>query len=611
MTSNQGTFVATRALAFGSAAMLGFGVFCQPVSASTTVKSQQPASPTNVQVSNVTETGATLSWTTGTADSTGNTYEVINDESDVIPGQPNSSSPSILIKSSSKSVQLSNLRPNKTYYLVVKSIDAKGDISPTSNPVIFTTANPLERKGKIVAYYANWDTYSGYHISDIPANEVNVINYAFAIIDSDGKIALGEPSLDIGQSSSDDSSDPNTIKGNFGQMIKLKKRYPNLKTIISVGGWRNSSQFSKVAATQTSRDTFADSVVQFIKKYDFDGVDIDWEYPLEGGSYPNDQHNPNDPQNYTLLLQTIREKLDAQGALDHKHYYLTVDAAANTTYATKETNLAAMQKYVDWFNLMTYDIHGSWGSYTGQAAPLNTDPADPGKWSDNMAVQLYLKQGVEPDKIVMGMRFFAYEYQNVRDQNNGLYQPYQGTATSVPYNTLVTQVLNRKNQGGFTEHWDSPAESPYLFNGKEFISFEDPASIFMKTEYVDEHNLGGVMIWKLAQDYKSQLLSTIYHNLFVATSSQSQAQQQTVVHQTLESKPTSQYPGHLIQYGYTGIRVNIIQKKLNQEGDDTGVADGIFGPKTLAGVKAFQKTHSLTVDGIVGPQTWNALFKAI
>ncbi|GMA59637.1 glycosyl hydrolase family 18 protein [Alicyclobacillus fastidiosus] len=513
MTINRGKFAATKALAFGSAAMLGFGVFSHPALADTAGENQQPASPTNVQVSNVTETGATLSWT-GTGNGTGDVYEVINDESVAIPGQPNSSSPSILIKTSSTSVQLSNLRPNKTYYLVVKTLDAKGNSSTTSNPVIFTTGNPLERKSKIVGYYANWDTYSGYQVSDIPANELNVINYAFAVIDSDGKIALSDPYADIGQSSSGDSSDANAIKGNFGQLIKLKKRYPNLKTIISVGGWRNSAQFSQVAATQKSRDTFADSVVQFIKKYDFDGVDIDWEYPLQGGSYPNDQHNPNDPQNYTLLLKTIRGKFDTQGALDHKHYYLTIDAAANTTYATKDTNLVAMQKYVDWFNLMTYDIHGSWGSYTGLVAPINTDPADPGKWSDNNAVQLYLKQGVNPDKIVMGVRFFAYEYLGVRDQNNGLYQPYQvGTGTSIPYNKLVTQYLNQKNYSGFTYHWDLSAKSPYLFNGDDFISFEDPASIFMKTEYVDEHNLGGVMIWKLGQDYKGQLLSTIYDNL--------------------------------------------------------------------------------------------------
>ena len=98
--------------------------------------------------------------------------------------------------------------------------------------------------------------------------------------------------------------------------------------------------------------------------------------------------------------------------------------------------------------------------------------------------------------------------------------------------------------------------------------------------------------------------------VFAATSSQSQPHQQTVTHQTPVSKPTPKYPGHLIEYGSTGMYVKEVQQQLNKDGDNVGTVDGDFGPKTLAGVKEFQKSHGLTVDGIVGPETWNALFNS-
>jgi peptidoglycan hydrolase-like protein with peptidoglycan-binding domain len=94
--------------------------------------------------------------------------------------------------------------------------------------------------------------------------------------------------------------------------------------------------------------------------------------------------------------------------------------------------------------------------------------------------------------------------------------------------------------------------------------------------------------------------------VFAATSSQSQPHQQTVTHQTPVSKPTP----HLIEYGSTGMYVKEVQQQLNKDGDNVGTVDGDFGPKTLAGVKEFQKSHGLTVDGIVGPETWNALFNS-
>jgi chitinase len=156
---------------------------------------------------------------------------------------------------------------------------------------------------KVIGYYPAWGTYArNYQVADIPGEKVSHINYAFANI-SGGKCVLGDSYADIDKAFAGDTWDTGVLRGNFNQLIKLREQNPHLQTLISLGGWTWSSNFSDVAATPESRKAFVDSCVDFMEQYKFDGIDVDWEYPVGGGLYPG---KPEDKTNYTLLMQELR-----------------------------------------------------------------------------------------------------------------------------------------------------------------------------------------------------------------------------------------------------------------------------------------------------------------
>ena len=155
----------------------------------------------------------------------------------------------------------------------------------------------------IVGYFVSWGVYArDYVVMDIPADKINFINYAFAKINpGSGTIELGDPYADIDQFYPGDCWDAGCLRGNFHQLQILKEMHPHLNTLISIGGWTWSTYFSDIALTEESREIFAQSCVDFIDLYGFDGIDLDWEYPVEGGLDGN-HHNPNDRENLTSLI---------------------------------------------------------------------------------------------------------------------------------------------------------------------------------------------------------------------------------------------------------------------------------------------------------------------
>jgi len=251
-------------------------------------------------------------------------------------------------------------------------------------------------------------------------------------------------------------------------------------------------------------------LLEFVLKYGFDGVDLDWEYPVGGGETDN-INRPEDKQNYTLLLQKIRETFDAQSTKDGKKYLLTIASGAGQWHADNmELNL--IQQYVDYIQLMTYDIHGSWDPLTGLNAPLYQDP-DSGyyfEWSVQDAVQTYINNGVPANKIVMGVPFYGRVYNQVNNVNSGLYQSFTGGGSAKSYAELEANYINKN---GFIRYWEPNSKVPWLFNGSQFISYDDVESMGYKTSFIKLMGLGGAMMWELSQDPNKVLLSKIYNDL--------------------------------------------------------------------------------------------------
>lgn len=364
---------------------------------------------------------------------------------------------------------------------------------------------------RVVAYFVAWGVYGrNYHVSDIPADKITHINYAFANI-SNGECVLGDPYADIDKYYPGDSWDAGALRGNFNQLNKLKAEHPHLKTLISVGGWTWSKYFSDVALTETSRKKFVTSCIDFMSRYGFDGIDIDWEYP-GGGGLAGNISRPEDKQNYTLLMREFRRGLDALEAQDGGDYLLSIAAPAGYDKAAY-LEIAELAATLDWINIMTYDFHGSWDPATNHQSALFNPAANPadGRYTTDSATQLYLNAGTPPDKLVIGLPFYGRGWGCVGSADNGLYQPsgcaLQGTwePGNFDYKDLAANYIG----AGWTRHWDSAAMVPWLYKPDGgFITYEDNESIGHKTDYVLTNALGGVMFWELSGD-NGELLGAI------------------------------------------------------------------------------------------------------
>ncbi|MFN8527768.1 MAG: glycoside hydrolase family 18 protein [Anaerolineae bacterium] len=371
---------------------------------------------------------------------------------------------------------------------------------------------------RIIGYYPSWGVYARtYMVTDIPTGMLTHINYAFANFHEDGTVLLGDESADTSIIyPGDQTSDPNALRGNFRQLQRMKEADPGLQTLISIGGWNWSARFSDVARTPEVRATFAASAVDFMVRYGFDGVDIDWEYPT-GGGHPLNHTDPNDPENFILLLEALRARLDEQGAQDGRHYLLTIaTGAGRDKYETLDWS--RITQAVDWINLMTYDMAGPASDVTGFAAPLYDSTENPPEGTSvDTAVQGYLSMGVPPSMINVGVPFYGRGWGEVPAENNGLHQPFG----SIPSGTWEPGFFDYVDLAenyvpNYPRFWDETSQSPWLYDPDTgiMITYDDPESIAIKMAYVREHGLGGGMFWDLSgDDTQASLLTAMYEAL--------------------------------------------------------------------------------------------------
>lgn len=434
-----------------------------------------PSAPYELTAPEQTDRTVTLRWLTPTDNYGVVSYEVYKDGAKIA-------------ETTSTNYVVGELPPASGALYYVTALDEAGNRSPASNKVTATTGTTalVPPSRTIRAYYAQWATYSGFHVADIDGSKITHLNYAFADIGEDLKIKLGDPTADVEM-------------GNFDQLRRLKQRYPHLKTIISVGGWTWSQKFSDMTLTDERRTAFADSVVDFLVRYDLDGVDFDWEYPVAGGA-PSNVRRPIDSPNFVALLQRVRERLNAQGARDGKRYELSIAGGASDTYATN-TPLDQVAQQVDYVQIMTYDFGGPWERVTGFNAPLT---------SVSKAVEGYLSRGVSASKLVLGVPFYGYEFRQTKASDNGLFQPYAGQGISRPYGELEKGFISRPS---YVRYWHPPSSVPYLWNGASFVSYDDPQSMRLKAEYLKAKGLAGAMIWEISQDPSEVLLQQLYDDL--------------------------------------------------------------------------------------------------
>lgn len=365
---------------------------------------------------------------------------------------------------------------------------------------------------RVIGYFSSWGIYDRqYFVTDIAADKLTHINYAFFLISDDGECMLGDEWADTQFLYPGDQEDE-TLRGNFKQLNLLKESHPGLQTLMSIGGWSGSAQFSDVALTDESRQKFVQSCVAMMTEYGFNGIDIDWEYPTGGGEAGNSAR-PEDKENFTSLLAEFRRQFDELGGQTGEHYLLTI-AAPSSVQQYANIELDKIVASLDWINVMTYDFSGPWSDTTGFNAPLYADPEAPGQATNNAddTVQAYVAAGVPPEKLVLGAPFYGRGWGRVDEANDGLYQPHTGfSGGEYEYSDLVANYV-----GKLQRFWNDTAKVPWLYDADTgtMITYDDPESLAFKANYVKEQQLGGVMIWELASDDPSHsLLNAVYDTL--------------------------------------------------------------------------------------------------
>ncbi|WP_254304044.1 glycosyl hydrolase family 18 protein [Shewanella sp. VB17] len=324
----------------------------------------------------------------------------------------------------------------------------------------------MDHARRVIGYFTSWRNGTNgqprYLVNDIPWNKITHINYAFAHIDADNKMSVGNvdsvdnPATGMTWSGVGAEMDPEyAYKGHFNLLNKFKKRHPQVKTLISIGGWAEtggyfddngarvaSGGFYEMTKTQTGINTFADSVVEFLRTYGFDGADIDYEYATSMAKSGNpDDFAVADPlraslfKQYDLLMKTLREKLDAASQQDGKHYMLTIAAPASG-YLLRGMEAHQMVRFLDYVNIMSYDLHGAWNDFVGHNSALfdNGDDAELAFWNVYSTPQYggigylntdwayhYFRGAMPAGRINIGLPYYTRGWQGVTGGTHGLW----------------------------------------------------------------------------------------------------------------------------------------------------------------------------------------------
>jgi chitinase len=325
------------------------------------------------------------------------------------------------------------------------------------------------------------------------------------------------------------------IAGNFHQLQELKKKYPNLKVLLSLGGWTYSKYFSDVSASAAARQKFVSSCIGMFINGNipasggfggsgtaagiFDGFDIDWEYPGAAGHLGN-HVSASDTANYTLLLQEFRNELNTAGSANGKTYALSAALPSGQDKISK-IQTSQIGQYLTFGDVMTYDMYGAWNA-TGPADeqdPLYANPNSPETkiapgnetYSVDNAMRAWtagdsqygISGGFPASKLTLGVPFYYRGWTGVSaGANHGLYQSATGPSAgmtdsgSVPGVAMYKEITNIVANSADT-YWDPVTRSAYFYDGTNFYGGESPQSIQARADYAHCNGYGGFMMFSL------------------------------------------------------------------------------------------------------------------
>ncbi|KAK9772778.1 putative chitinase [Seiridium cardinale] len=345
---------------------------------------------------------------------------------------------------------------------------------------------------RTIGYYESWSNTRACQAvapEDLNLNGFTHLNFAFAFFDPT-TFAIAPMDGKSGEL--------------YNRFTALKDTRKGLETWISVGGWSftdpgpTRSAFSDMTSSPKNRQSFISGLISFMENYGFDGVDLDWEYPQaddRGGVTA-------DKDNYVALVKDLRAAFGTR-------YGISMTLPTSYWYL-QHFDLAAIQPNVDWFNFMTYDLHGVWDAQSKFLGPYIAPHTN--MTEIDMGLDLLWRAGVEPGKAVLGLGWYGRSFTLADpscDTPNGVCQ-FTGGANAGPCSKAsgildlqeITDIIQTQD---LEPTWDKEAAVKWItWDSNQWISYDDEDTFDQKRKFANSRCLGGSMVWAIDQvDQKS------------------------------------------------------------------------------------------------------------
>jgi chitinase len=429
---------------------------------------------------------------------------------------------------------------------LINPVDPVDLTQPTDPIASFPSSDGL----RVVGYFEEWGIYGrDFRVADVDASKLTHLNYSFFGVDDSGNLFIHDAwaatdkrftadqqvsrtfsasewsgleaayrdglvnSGDFSRTTAADGSvtltglpvgweDPNAAAGNLRQLDLLKQLNPHLNLGFALGGWTLSGDFSLAFDDAAGRESFTDSVIDTLNRYDFfNTVDFDWEYP-GGGGLESNAVSDQDGVHFALTLQLLDQKLETFRQQTGREVEVSI-ATAGGADKLANLNLEGIDSYVDFYNVMTYDFHGGWESLTGHQAAMT---GDAGGYDVLTTIDQFRQADVDLSKVVVGTPAYTRAWGGVQDGGTNGYQQVgdssQAAGSFEAGSYDVKDLLTGVGNGNLQLFWDDTAKAAFVYDSVSGLwsSIETAATVAGKAAYVQEAGLGGLMFWALSND---------------------------------------------------------------------------------------------------------------